>query len=642
MVKGSASLSTIAGTARAIVVVLSVLASLVVAVVPASAQNSRFFSETGFSVSNDRFWDFFQRRGGLRTFGYPVSREFVLDGFTVQIFQRKVMQLQPNGSVALLNLLDTAYMPFTRFNNSVVPPPDPRLTEITPSPSDPAYAEKIVQFVRSYAPDVLEGYPVNFFRAFSNTVTYQDAFPNAGEPESLVPLLNLELNGAPTSYPAFDQNNRNFIFQRFQRGILHYDATSGTTQWMLLADYFKSILTGKDLPPDLEEQARGSRFYRQYNRAKPRSIDRPELLPNSDLGVAFEREDRPIAPANLPPSVSVTGPAGGASVNVGFTLTVSASDDLGLKNIWWRAIGSGDSELDSLHVYDCQGSSQCTRQWSVRPTRPGTLSIRVGAVDTGEVSAEEKTLQVTVVPGDFRANLEKPEVNSSVGGVVKIEGWAIDMADKSGPGIDAVHVYLDGGPGQGLYLGPATYGVERPDVATHFGDARFTKSGFVFSWDSKDVRPGAHTIHVLALSRVSGQWNSLSAPINLVRIGFPNDPLVTVEIPTAGSTVTLPTATVVGWAVDRNAESGTGIDEVRVYLDGPMSTGILLASTTSFVTRTDVGRALGSSRFDNSGFSLSYSSRSIRAGTHTLYVYVHSSYTKQWKSVAIDINVPAS
>ena len=58
---------------------------------------------------------------------------------------------------------------------------------------------------------------MNFFRTFSTTVTYADAFPNRDGPESLLPLLNLELWGAPTSEPARDPKNNNFVYQRFQR-----------------------------------------------------------------------------------------------------------------------------------------------------------------------------------------------------------------------------------------------------------------------------------------------------------------------------------------------------------------------------------------------------------------------------------------
>jgi hypothetical protein len=79
---------------------------------PASSQvtgqpsEPRFSTQTGFRVDTDAFWSFFQQRGNIRTFGYPVSRTFMLDGFQVQIFQREVMQLQPNGGVQTLNLID--------------------------------------------------------------------------------------------------------------------------------------------------------------------------------------------------------------------------------------------------------------------------------------------------------------------------------------------------------------------------------------------------------------------------------------------------------------------------------------------------------------------------------------------------------
>src|SRR5215467_14585958 len=109
---------------------------------PAQAQTTdpRFFSQTGFRVDNDAFWDFFQHRGSVRTFGYPVSRQFRLDGFAVQIFQREVMQQWPDGSVHTLNLLDAGLMPYTRINGSTFPAPDPSVIGATPTPSDPQYA----------------------------------------------------------------------------------------------------------------------------------------------------------------------------------------------------------------------------------------------------------------------------------------------------------------------------------------------------------------------------------------------------------------------------------------------------------------------------------------------------------------------
>ena len=64
-----------------------------------AADDSRYFPQTRYRVDDDSFWEFFQRRGGARTFGYPVSSTFTLLGQTVQIFQRHIMQLQSNGGV---------------------------------------------------------------------------------------------------------------------------------------------------------------------------------------------------------------------------------------------------------------------------------------------------------------------------------------------------------------------------------------------------------------------------------------------------------------------------------------------------------------------------------------------------------------
>jgi hypothetical protein len=247
----------------------------------------RFFAPTSFRIDNDAFWNFFQGRGGVRTFGYPVSRQFRLDGFQVQIFQRNIMQLQPDGGVQTLNLLDAGLMPFTNINGSVFPAPDPAVVAATPPVSDPDYATNIIAFTQQQAPDTFQGQPVNFYQTFSTTVTCADAFPNSDCQENLLPGLNLQIWGAPTSMPTYDPSNQNFIYQRFQRSIMHYDATCGCTQGLLLADYFKSILTGQNLPPDLNQEAQTSRYYKQYDPSQPLSIARPGDLPNSDLTNAF-------------------------------------------------------------------------------------------------------------------------------------------------------------------------------------------------------------------------------------------------------------------------------------------------------------------------------------------------------------------
>src|SRR5437764_6213777 len=144
------------------------------------------------------------------------------------------------------------------------------------------------------APDTFDGEPVNFAKTFFSSVSTQDAYPN-GVPDggdALVPYFNLEIWGLPTSKPAHDPGNPNFIYQRFQRGIMHYDKGCGCTQGLLLADYLKQVLIGTkmpngspntNLPGDLAQQAQSSRFINQYAPGKPASLARPNELPGTEL-----------------------------------------------------------------------------------------------------------------------------------------------------------------------------------------------------------------------------------------------------------------------------------------------------------------------------------------------------------------------
>jgi N-acetylmuramoyl-L-alanine amidase len=267
------------------------------AVVPAPAptptsNDARFFQQTGYRVGEDAFWDYFRVRGGVRSFGYPVSNVFALYGMKVQIFQRQILQLRPDGGVQTMNILDEGLLPYTRMNGSTFPASDPNVVNRSPKPDAPDYHPKTLEFVRAMAPDNWDGEPVNFARTFFSTVRTEDAYPN-GVPEggdALVPYFNLEVWGLPTSTPMHDPTNPNFIYQRFQRGIMHYDKGCGCTQGLLLADYVKALMTQRNLPPDLAEQAKSSKLVGQFKPGQPQSIARPGDLPGSDLSNSFRRD----------------------------------------------------------------------------------------------------------------------------------------------------------------------------------------------------------------------------------------------------------------------------------------------------------------------------------------------------------------
>lgn len=251
--------------------------------------DERYFKETGFRISNDAFWSYFSRRGGTRALGYPISREFTLLGFRVQMFQRALLQLTPDG-VRTMNLADGGMLPYNRINSSSFPTADRELLETAPQVGSLDYEKQVQAFLRTQVPDEVEGASVGFYSAYMDTVRYEEAYPEGGADPALVTWLNVERWGLPTSKPVRDPANHNFVYQRFQRGILHYDASSGATQAILLADYLKSVMTGQNLPADLASQAQFGAFYRQYDPAKPGYLARPELLPGSDLTGAFEKD----------------------------------------------------------------------------------------------------------------------------------------------------------------------------------------------------------------------------------------------------------------------------------------------------------------------------------------------------------------
>jgi hypothetical protein len=122
-------------------------------------------------------------------------------------------------------------------------------------------------FIQGNVPDEFNGVQVNFLQTF-----------NA--------LGGLTIWGAPISKPEPEPTNPNFMYQRFQRRIMHFIAGSGT-QSILLADYLKAIIMNQNIPPDLLQQSRETRFFNQYCPGQAMSVCRPDALLGTDLTFAF-------------------------------------------------------------------------------------------------------------------------------------------------------------------------------------------------------------------------------------------------------------------------------------------------------------------------------------------------------------------
>lgn len=108
--------------------------------------------------------------------------------------------------------------------------------------------------------------------------------------------------------------------------------------------------------------------------------------------------------------------------------------------------------------------------------------------------------------------IDTPTAQQEVGQPFTVAGWAIDLDADGDPGVDAVHVWaypLDGSAP--LFVGQATSGGARPDVAAVHGDG-FRASGY--SLTVTDLGAGTYDVAVFAHSRVRGGF----VPARVVRV----------------------------------------------------------------------------------------------------------------------------
>ena len=305
------------------------------------------------------------------------------------------------------------------------------------------------------------------------------------------------------------------------------------------------------------------------------------------------------------------------------------------------AAAYGGARPDVGAVYGSQfTNSGWNFLWDTTGVPSGSHTLYVYAHSTADNAWKLATRTVTVQ--NAIVQIDAPSEGATVQGSVLIGGWAIDRSATSGTGVDMVHIYRDAPAGQpgSAPVGAAAYGGARPDVGAVYG-SQFTNSGWTYLWSLAGVSGGQHVLYVYAHSTVTNSWSLATRRINVNPLAYQNDPLVTVDRPRENDYVSR-TVTISGWAIDRNASSGTGVDAVHVYRDGPAGAGgVGIGVATYGSARPDVGAAYGS-QFTNSGWSLSWNTSGLTAGAHTLYVYAHSTVTGAWMLKTVPITVITS
>ena len=226
--------------------------------------------------------------------------------------------------------------------------------------------------------------------------------------------------------------------------------------------------------------------------------------------------------------------------------------------------------------------------------------------------------------------IDGPVNGSTVSTSFTVSGWAIDKGATSGSGIDAIHVYVTPAGGTQSPLGVASFGQARPDVGAIFG-AQFADSGYVLN---ATLAPGKYLLTVYGRSTVTAAF-SVSRSVSITVQGPVSKPTIVLDAPTPNSTVGT-TITISGWAIDRGAPNGPGVDAVHVWaFPASGAAAQFLGAAAYGLARPDVGSAFGT-RFTNSGYRLV---APLAAGKYRVVAYGHSSLTGTFNAAATANNV---
>jgi hypothetical protein len=108
--------------------------------------------------------------------------------------------------------------------------------------------------------------------------------------------------------------------------------------------------------------------------------------------------------------------------------------------------------------------------------------------------------------------IDAPPPNATVERAFVIGGWAADLDEPAGTGVETVHVWAYPTAGEDpIFLGASAYGGERPDVASLYGP-QFKNSAWGLRVDS--LAPGTYDLAVFAWSTAQAAF----VPARVVRV----------------------------------------------------------------------------------------------------------------------------
>ncbi|MEA2642250.1 MAG: hypothetical protein QOF51_3644, partial [Chloroflexota bacterium] len=181
--------------------------------------SGRLFAQTGFAVSDDQIWNYFNAHGGAAVLGDPLSRQFTLQGSTVQLFERGALQVAPGQGVRALNLIDL--LPYSPVDGYQLPSVDDALVAAAPSRDASDFTARALEFVQSNVKDASGETQTGFLTLYEAAAPGRDAVAGV--------TMGLDLWGLPTTAAVADPDQSNVLYQRFERGFMVRDTDANTT-----------------------------------------------------------------------------------------------------------------------------------------------------------------------------------------------------------------------------------------------------------------------------------------------------------------------------------------------------------------------------------------------------------------------------
>jgi hypothetical protein len=170
-------------------------------------------------------------------------------------------------------------------------------------------------------------------------------------------------------------------------------------------------------------------------------------------------------------------------------------------------VGATTPGVTSNDAATIHGPAYSTAGYTLTGTvPPGTYTLAVYAHNTFDGLWNQSVQPLQIKTSSPIMSVDTPTQNQTVASWFAVSGWAIDSAETSTTGVDAVDVWV--GPAGGVptvYLGNAALNGDRPDVAAAANGSQFRFSGFN---TIVSLSPGTYDLFIYARSTVTGTFNN--------------------------------------------------------------------------------------------------------------------------------------